>query len=180
METSKRFNNAITALVKGFFEGTLFKNSCSACAVGNMVAYSLNYKIDNDKGNNWADGTMTAWDSVFTTSYGKQKFLPDRYVDEAKEQIDSTGYTVDELAKVEFAFETHTKIDWCDRKHFTQERLMADQFNGLMAVVDVLMEIEGMDKTVNDYRKLFEYTDDFKPVSALIPIVNYKKEGELI
>jgi hypothetical protein len=42
---TKRFDNAIAALVKGYFEGTLMKGSCFSCAVGNMVASSMNCKI---------------------------------------------------------------------------------------------------------------------------------------
>jgi hypothetical protein len=177
MNTSKRFNNAITALVRAFFNGTLAKGSCSACAVGNMIAFGMGKQIDLDKYNYWKDGTRVTWDNIFCTSGANQYFFSDSYIGEAKAQVDSTGYNPYELARVEKAFEGNSKIKIYEYPEHTQSEIMQDQFNGLMAVVGVLMEIEGIDKTVNDYRKPFEYTDDFKPV---IPVVNYRKERERV
>lgn len=41
MKHTKRFDNAMSALVKGFFDETLAKGSCAACAVGNIIAHSI-------------------------------------------------------------------------------------------------------------------------------------------
>jgi hypothetical protein len=70
----------------------------------------------------------------------------EEYIDEAKFEIDSTGYSVKDLAKIEFAFETaqkgNTEDDW--------------MFNGLMAVIDVLAEIHNIDLiTVKEAKELF-------------------------
>lgn len=60
--------------------------------------------------------------------------------------IDQTGYSEVELAKIEFAFES------ADEGSTEDENM----FNGLMAVVDVLAEIHGVDLTSKEQaKKLF-------------------------
>lgn len=62
------------------------------------------------------------------------------YEGKAKEQIDSTGYTVEELARIEYAFETASEEgDY--------------MYNGLMAVVDVLADIHNVDLSSKEVSK---------------------------
>lgn len=165
MKHSERFNNAITALVKGYLNETLTKGHCCACAVGNMVAHCSNYEIikkvrqDGSIGINWTKYDITPeWGTVFLTlDNGKQETQADRYLGEAEMQITSTGYTWRQLARIEFAFERATKISF-DEYHISKaQEIDEDQLKGLYAVVDVLCEIEGITdvKKVKKFKEMF-------------------------
>jgi hypothetical protein len=149
LKMTKRFDNAIKTGVRAFFDGTLKKGLCSACMVGNIC------------------GGNPAWSYVFATATnGVQLTNAVNYFGAVKEVIDNTGYAWQDLARIEKAFEQNTKIQSGLYSIHTQSEIMQDQFNGLMAVVDVLMELDGMDKSDNTYRKMFEYTEEFKPKYA--------------
>lgn len=164
-----RFNNAINALVQAFFTDTLAKGTCTACAVGNICAAAMGAKVvpyahsknlfaaikEGKEVNNYS------WNCLFFTDpTGKQRIAeePEEYPFAVK-IIESTGYTIQELARVEKAFETHTKIDSLYYYlTYTKAEIMEDQYNGLMAVVNTLCEIEGIEDPT-EYRQLFEYAD---------------------
>lgn len=156
-KTSERFDRAIKALVKGYMNNTLVKGNCSACAVGNIVAECMNIPVvvgyvdttDPIPGMQWADVVMT-------TPF-EQILHPEKYEGLAKEEIDATGYSWEEIAKIEYAFETSTKIHWQNYKHYTLAQIDQDQLNGLNAVVDVLCKIEGIidEQQINEYKELF-------------------------
>lgn len=126
MKYPERFERAIRKLVRAFFDDELLKGRCRYCAVGNMC--------DN----------QYEWSLVFNTPQrprlvGKEIILEQDidllfYRDSSKEVIDSTGYTVLELARVESAFERAEEVG--------DKNSLQSQFNGLMAVVDVLCDIE--------------------------------------
>lgn len=157
------FNHTVNVLVKAYLEGTLEHGNCYACAVGNIVAESTGKVFIRDEATPteafygyrslyWDGceypahgGSTGGWGQVFTTQESDDDDL--EYVDgkvqeidlrffkgEAKKQIMSTGYSVEDLAKIEFAFET------CKWSSDAEERM----FNGLMAVVDVLANIHGI------------------------------------
>lgn len=69
-----------------------------------------------------------------------------------------TGYSAGELALVEAAFEANTKISARDYSAHSQEEIKADQFNGLIAVTDVLCQLDGMsiDATA-EFKSAFNY-----------------------
>lgn len=167
MKTSKRFNTAIASLVKGYMNGTLAKGNCAACAVGNMVAGATGQtikksedfdgEVDFDFVNVIGHVTTPSWQLVFATASGdrrlsrkkRQEISMHYYKDAAQLQIDATGYSVQELADVEWAFEKATKIMFHDyHKKQDKRKIDEDQLNGLYAVVDVLCKIEGYDDTV--------------------------------
>lgn len=141
MKDAEKFHRTVSILVKAYLNDTLAHGACTACAVGNLVAENLNLKISNSL--NWLDSKgqsiCTYWDNVFMTPDGLQRINPYSYRGEAKKQIDATGYTWQELARIEFAFES--------APGFTSKKMDDEvwMFNGLMAVVDVLCEIHGMD-----------------------------------
>jgi len=115
---TKRFKNAYTALVKAYFDDTLDYMSPCGCAVGNMIAYSLGYSVKkfssvkdddisstpyikwkNSKGN-YISGN---WGDVIIAGTGKLKdldFIPQYYI----EEIESTGYSIKEIALIEQRF----------------------------------------------------------------------------
>lgn len=136
------FEKTVDILVKAYLNDTLSHAACTRCAVGNIVEasignFSASMPFDNGEGG-WG------WSNVFCTeeSTKKQRIFPENYIDEAKLQIDSTGYTWQELAKVENAFELVNGK--------TRDQRM---FAGLMAVVDVLAEIHNVDLTVREEAK---------------------------
>lgn len=137
------FENSVDVLVKAYLNDELEHGKCSACAVGNLVCAAKSIKpmlLDPTapghkfECNRFSDGSMVRWDNVFMTAHGRQVILPDFYTGEAQKQIDSTGYTWQKLARIEYAFETadcgNSDDEW--------------MFNGLMAVVDVLADIHGI------------------------------------
>lgn len=140
MKTSKRFNNAISKLVTAFFNDKLEKGICTACAVGNIC------------------NGASYWVSAFYTVLGHQTINPENYKELTKETIDKTGYSWEELAKVEKAFECNTKIHGNSYYKFTKKQIAEDQYKGLMAVVDVLCEIENIDP--KEYKDMFSYSLD--------------------
>jgi hypothetical protein len=135
------YQKTVDILVNAYLNDTLIRGDCSTCAVGNIVAANMGYKIineDNDligrKGISWKDkngnfipyaGTY-GWGRVhcFNRNYG-QKFDLSEYKGEAKKQIDSTGYSSSQTAAIERAFE----------QNFKGEDKM---FNALCAVIDTL------------------------------------------
>lgn len=152
----KRFNDAISALIKGYIHGTLAKGTCSACAVGNIVAKGIGCDIvvSHNDVFHWSNEECPLWPMVFVTGSLQQFIHPENYVSDAKREIDSTGYTWQELARVEKAFEKNTKISFGIYKDVTPEEIDRDQLNGLYAVVDVLCEIEGI-KEAEEYKLMF-------------------------
>lgn len=154
MKDLKKFNHTVNVLLKAYLNDTLEHGSCHACAVGNLVAEALHTEVCQVRGV-WINGQMpywnvvfitSDWNVVFITSDKKQYVNPENYVGTSKTQIDATGYTWQQLAKIEFAFETanpgRSNDEW--------------MFNGLMAVVDVLAEIHEIDlETVKETKELF-------------------------
>lgn len=166
MKTPERFDNAIKALVQAFFDETLAKGNCAACAVGNMVASAWGQKVGSDL-REVACGPInnSSWNNLFTTSDGVQ-FKGLSFInsdDDGELAIYPTGYSAEELAKVEYAFETNTSLEWRHYRVSHKSEIMEDQFKGLMAVVDVLCEIDNIDPV--PYKKMFEYTEDFQPAN---------------
>lgn len=165
MKHSERFNNAISALVKGYLNDTLAKGHCCACAVGNIVAHCSSYDIvkrvreDGSIAIDWTEYNITPeWGKVFLTlDDGKQETHADHYFGEAKFQITSTGYTWRQLARIEFAFERATKISIDQYSISKAQEIDEDQLRGLHAVVDVLCEIEGITdvKEVKEFKEMF-------------------------
>lgn len=140
------FSNTIDILVKAYLNDTLKHGNCRACAVGNIL-----------KSAEWMRLFFT--DTIFPPP--KQLLVPDenycvsetddgmeytvRPVSEvpafrasahryAIQLVNESGYTIHELARVEYAFETANFGD-------SEDQWM---FNGLMAVVEVLADIHGV------------------------------------
>jgi len=148
------FNHTLNVLVKAYLNDTLQHGRCTACAVGNMICDSLNietYKTED--GNIHWKNNIFYWDEVVCTRMGNQRIHMDNYLGQAKYQIDSTGYSVEEIAKIEFAFEARVKYD--DFGQVIGDKDIA-MFKGLMAVVDVLADIHGIDlKAKEEAKALF-------------------------
>lgn len=143
MKNEQLYNKTVDILVQAYFNDTLKHGNCYACAVGNMVAANKSYKYYQGI---WVEA-FSWWDNVFSTDSdcGIQTIEINNYTGEAKEQIDSTGYSVRELAKIERSFETAPRGNSDDEW----------MFNGLMAVIDVLDKIhENTDAELTNTTKL--------------------------
>jgi hypothetical protein len=134
-----RIQKAIDIFLDALNEGTLSKGSCSTCAVGNLC-----------NGDN-------SWNQLFVTiqeengeyfqelnSYTKE---PDKnykkiLLEKAKKAISKTDFLLQELAQIEYAFETNTKIHWTCYFYFSSEQIRQDQINGLKAVIEVMMTFD--------------------------------------
>lgn len=72
--------------------------------------------------------------------------------------IAPTGYSAQELSEIESAYEMATKIRFDQYPKHTQEEIKEDQYNGLMAVTDVLCALDGNADEAPEFRKAFEYS----------------------
>lgn len=143
MKEQELFNKTIDVLVRAYQNNTLKHGSCAACAVGNLVGHGMDYEII--KGQEiWfvnKNGLLvdTHWTEAFSTISGMQwRNFEATHLKDVREQIESTGYPVEVLADIEYAFETAHKgsseDDW--------------MFNGLLAVYDVLCKYHEVENAV--------------------------------
>ena len=75
--------------------------------------------------------------------YGKER------ADEVLKLILDTGYTVDELAQIEFAFESNSKIPYIEYQKKSQKEIKQDQIKGLSAVIELLKTWETTEEVFN-------------------------------
>jgi hypothetical protein len=142
MKNKELFDRTVKILVAAYLNNSLVHRNCHACAVGNIVAANLDIPFDHNL--KWV-GRQVAWKEVFVTFRYQiaQIKRPWAYTGEAREQIDATGYSWQELARMEYAFE-RAPMGRSREEHV---------FNGLMAVVDVLCQIHQMEETTKTAAK---------------------------
>jgi hypothetical protein len=149
MKLPIRLENAITKLYPAFHNGLLDALDCGMCAVGNMC----------NGGVNWDSNPLFARNKIFG-AYCKE-IITDEEIAEGIKEIQSTGYSAEELANVELIF-----LNACERRKGTKEQ----QFKGLCAVVEYLCELDNI-PNVMDYTKLFE-TENNQPKYQLTNQIN--------
>ncbi|HYG66281.1 MAG TPA: hypothetical protein VD838_01430 [Anaeromyxobacteraceae bacterium] len=138
------FNSSVDVLVRAFFDGTLAKGHCGACAVGNLTAAAHGtrpYAIDLPLGS----AVHFAWAGSGLDVHSWYTALGDFRDGETDNAPTATGYSLSEVDRIERAFEDNTAIAHTEYRVRSQGDLIADQFAGLMAVVDVLQQIHGAD-----------------------------------
>lgn len=183
MKNKEQFENSVSVLVNAFFTSTLAKGTCSACAVGNLVADGMNGKIIKmsrrdfetglnrlsysclDKDNIKNDGFMDfnksqnnyAWKDLFFTAGGNQTVKFDHVKDEeVVKNVNATNYSFWELMRIELAFETNTHIHIKYYSKSSEKHIINDQFKGLMAVLDILFDIHEVEQDQKEeYEKMF-------------------------
>jgi hypothetical protein len=141
MKNKELFNKSVSILVEAYRNNTLEHGNCYACAVANLIAgnndiqFFLREIFDGGLELNWSN-SHPMWHFVFLTVFEKQTINEQKYYGNSKRQIDSTGYDLYELARIEKAFELAPKgndeDDW--------------MFNGLLEVYDVLCDIHEIDE----------------------------------
>lgn len=150
---TQRIKNAIDIWLDAVNNGTLAKATCAACAVGNLVAHGLKGEINEylvcDKEN-------TDWANLFVTGEGHVQNIDLSYEDhkEVIKNIKATEFSWQELAKIEKAFETNTKIRWTRYNRYTKEEIRADQLKGLAACVQVMLNFDNCDEKVETFYEM--------------------------
>lgn len=136
------FNNTIDVLAQAYQDDAIIKGNCCACVVGNLVASALGIHVDVSPNANFAVDAATwpgeehipQWNDIFySTADGEQHIFPDAYRYEAKKQVDATGYTWQQLAQLEKAFESAMPGDGPE-----------PVFLGLLAAIDALAAIHSV------------------------------------
>lgn len=147
-KTSERFDRAYNALVNAFFTGTLAKATCVACAVGNIVASGMGGTIKkfNSIYTHPYDCTVanTQWNELFLSGPRGWNRISEK-LNLSKKIEDITGYSADIMCEIERVFEENTHIDYTDYRNHDEQEILEDQYNGLCAVVDILLKFEGIE-----------------------------------
>lgn len=146
---TERFNKAMKALTQAFFNYTFMNSPVKEIA----------------QGVKWAEVFTTVRSVPFssTPEFVTQEWHPEKYVGETKEEIDATGYTWKELARIEYKYQKTVNYSLS-----TVNEILEDQYKGLCAVVEVLCEIEGLNS--EEYKKYFKYTHSKEPVHEFVEL----------
>ena len=161
---TERFEKAYNALLKAFMNDTLASGTCKACAVGNIIADAMDGVVYKDDDTDDFDCNVDNawWKDVFVTSESGQTIY--KVKDDGnikvyrKRMFELTGYEWHELARIEKTFENNTKIKNYSYPDYGEHEIMEDQFNGLMAVMDVLIELDDVaegQKYKNEFKNKF-------------------------
>lgn len=136
MKTTLRFENAVSKLYRAFHADELSAWDCTACAVGNIC---------NNSGS-WSHIRMLNDDLLISYPL-KKNWAPD-----TESVVESTGYSAQELIKIELVFlkAIGAQSDGIDKD---------DQFKGLCAVVKYLCNLDGI-PNIMDFTSLFETEND--------------------
>lgn len=162
---TERFKKAFNALTRAYFEGTLAKGTCVACACGNIIFDAVadpvtkkdieeefRARFTEKVGKSELAGPLWADKRVGGIIDSKFKFIAKYdYIGE----INAAGYTAEEFAEIENAFEENTKIRLWDYFNVEEQKVLEDQYNGLCAVVDVLMELDKETEGAEEYKQQF-------------------------
>lgn len=153
---TERFKKAYDSLVRAFFEGTLAKGTCMACACGNIVADACGVFITKEEFD----------EHIKMVNKGSPLYDFPKYAEVFNLWIDGTtmcngpgvpktGYTEEEFRKIEIAFEYNTKIVFSSYSHYDEQEILEDQYNGLCAVVDVLIKLDKCKEDGTELKKKF-------------------------
>ena len=128
MKTTKRFEESATKLYNAFNEGTLNAMECTVCAVGNLC------------------NNETYWSKLHDIATGK-----DNIPDEVKVKK-VTGYNMNEINNIESLFMYGT-IAGTTRLWHPRDMTKENQFDGLMAVLNYLAELDSIQSIEEQYDK---------------------------
>ena len=125
---TERVQKAIDIFLDSLNDGTLVSGNCAACAVGNLVAANCGVKLYS-KVDSCGDvfitlenedvflpeigkpARLTSWVNLFCTRDQEQrrvniKNFSSDYQEELLAIVNQTGFTINELAEIEYTFET--------------------------------------------------------------------------
>lgn len=143
------FDKTVSILVAAYLVGELQHEDCKKCVVGNLCGgkSEWQYLFMTDPRNYIQHARQIS--ELRESVLGKRR---EQILQEAQDLCLSTGYTIDELKRIEFAFETAPgfKDNLDDPLEYDDDGIPIEEqnedwmFNGLMAVVDVLADIHGV------------------------------------
>lgn len=139
MNREQLYFESVDTLLDAFNNATLEHAVCTRCAVGNLCEKaSLQTGIKND-----------AWSHVFMTiTKDRQYTYPfNPGTEKGLKLIEASGYTQEELMRVEYAFESSIEHLWNEDWELPNEK--EAQFIGLTAVLKVLKEIHEVEQVVS-------------------------------
>lgn len=148
METTKRFDQAITKLYNAFHNQTLNPESCTQCAVGNILDNKDFWKHLSD----YHGSTQLNYVGLVNQNLGK-KF---------------NGYSPIELLQIEMEFLTKCGYSLPLRNYNNpKENISQDTlFLGLCGVVELLCKFDNL-PNIMDCSKLFAYEIDNQTTKTL-------------
>jgi hypothetical protein len=140
---TQRVKDAIDVFLDAINNGTLAKGTCTACAVGNLVAHGMGGTISDDNGFFICDVGNYKWGRYFSTDNGFQNVInPNFEESDLLECVNATSFSLEELREIEYAFETNASIRHTNYHRFSKEDVKRDQINGLEAVIKVMLSFE--------------------------------------
>jgi len=150
-----RVKRAIDIFLEALKTNTLVKGDCRACAVGNLIADSMGAKITvHNELDHYRKLKIDCtednafWGDIFSTSNGYQDFSAGLCsAGLFTGMVFGTEFSLDELMKIEFAFETNTEINASDYPDNDYGVILLDQINGLEAVIKVMLGFSNDTKT---------------------------------
>ena len=159
----QRFTNVIDKLVKAFFEGNLEAGNCKKCAVGNVI------EAENSEWYFGAVKSLRKDEARIAKMHAESIQLEERFgyplsvidkVEETFEQASTVILFMEQLktdGTLENLYSVREKHTDKPLRYFngavhesqiTEEMHIQSQFAGLMAVVDLLCEIEGIENPI--------------------------------
>lgn len=161
MNRPEQYKRTVDILYQAYFNDTLVHNSCYACAVGNLVAANMGYTMSVVNGSPKTFGRTLVWKkgrTILPYPNADNGGWPDCvYIEEggasksAIEQVESTGYTGDELLAIELAFESAK-----DSYVPGTEACMFAGLSSVLAVLATLHEVEdptpALERFINLYK----------------------------
>lgn len=165
MNRPELYTHSVDTLYQAYFNDTLEHGNCEACAVGNILKEaSKKTGVPNFRWNNlFVTVVETDEDGIVNHRQqvaGKGEVIAShpffgirpiravrkdhvRSLENAHKLVAASGYTTEELARIEYAFETAPKGE-------SKEDYM---FNGLAAVLGVLKDIHQVEEGVAEEKK---------------------------
>jgi hypothetical protein len=157
-----RFKKAYDALVRAFFEGTLAKGTCVACACGNIIFDAIGDPVTKEDLSKEIEFSGLSLRSGKKDSYNAWSHKRGRIDGKfrafcfVENEINAAGYTAKEFARIENAFENNTKISYGSYPNRNEQQILEDQYKGLCAVVDVLLELDGEEFSGEELKNKFK------------------------
>lgn len=169
---TERIKEAIDIFLDAVNAGTLIKGTCTACAVGNLVAAGYGKKIEKvitDHGipEFICDAPNDKWGEYFCTGInGTLKVytgIRRRSHNMALENISKTKFSTTELMKIENVFENNTFISSWNYSHHTKDEIKADQIKGLSAVIEVMKTFDNVEFSTQE-----EFVDKLDQAECIV------------
>jgi len=138
------YKKTVDILFDAYFNDTLQRGNCCACAVGNLVAANMGIKFKPGMvvRSAWEKDAFPEWQWVIWGYIGGD-------LETGAAQVQATGYSVYELKKIEMAFESVVS----EENALPPEDNM---FNGLVAVLEVLKQIHQVSEADEINNERFE------------------------